>query len=185
MVDIYLVLYFAAYGVLLPLLIVIHETGHYIFARLAGIPAEHIKISLSFPPHVAIKSWSGKWVTTKNFQNYIREFKNFVPRERFLYYFLAGGLLLETDFLLLAVLGVYLFPISNSYIFVLVFLSLFVNLVYMIVDMVQSFKTKEPAGDISTMWLLDTKKTIIILILFFAVRLSIIYIYFTYLQLPG
>lgn len=175
------ILYFSFFIVFVPLIIVIHELGHYIFARLAGIPSENIKIVFSFPPHVALKTWQEDWISPTEYERYIEEYIRFDNQQRFQYFFMAGGLMIETVLLVLFSMMIYITPANNRYIFMLVFISLFVNLVYMVVEMINSLKKQKPAGDISGMWIMASKRTVLFLFLFFVIRMGLIYLYLNFL----
>lgn len=177
------VLFFVlSFGLLLPLLIIIHETGHYFMARIAGVPADRLKFFISFPPYIALKNWQQEWITPPDYDEYLKQFHHYDPRQKFTYFFLAGGILLETLFLLIGIVIIYLIPIiPEAYIFILLFLSIFINLIYIIIDMIYSFRRQQPSGDISCMWYLASRRTIIIFVLFFVIRFGFLYIYFNIL----
>ena len=169
-------IYFSSFIIITFLIILFHELGHYIIGRLSGIAKENIKILFSFPPDTALKNWDGDWLTSSNMDEYLKVYSKFDPRHDFLYYFLSGGLFLETVFVVIISILIFLSPIPNLYLLLLAFLSIFINLVYVLIDMINTIRKNEPAGDISTMWLFSPKLTALIFFLFFTLRFAIIMI---------
>ncbi len=160
-----------------------HEIGHYVSGRMAGIPKERIKINFSIPFRIALKNHEGKWVTPDNFKEFVKTYNSFNINTYFTYFYLAGGMIGETDFLLITFLLIYFTPINNQMIFLLIFLSILIDVIYVIADTVQNFKQKIPPGDISNMWLISTSKTTLYLIFHFSIRLGLLYVYLNIIKI--
>jgi hypothetical protein len=142
-------------------LITVHEIGHWLMGRVAGIPAENMKIRLlTFPQQVMLRSGE-QWLSiTSGFDQYNTALTAIVPSRggRFLY--VAGGFLFETCFLIaltvvLARSGFWLFALVAPGVSLLMFV------IYLFaMDIPQVRKTQRPWGDTSILYSLAPRAAI-------------------------
>jgi hypothetical protein len=84
-------------------LIAVHETGHFLAGWLGGIPARDMRLRLlTFPQHVALRV-DGTWVSPSDFEPYLAKMRACLPTSPRLFFYTAGGFLLETVFAVAAV----------------------------------------------------------------------------------
>jgi hypothetical protein len=166
------ILVFYAASVLV--LITVHEAGHYLAGRCAGIPARDMRIRLlRFPQHVELRD-GGDWVSpVANIQRYIdvqwQRLKT-IPR---VYAYVSGGLLLETVFTVC--LSVLLFAVDRPKIaFAVAGVSLLMFLPWLVIDGVSVCRGRI-SGDLSGLWFLARIPTLVLLVLLLATRGAIIW----------
>ena len=84
-------------------LIAVHELGHYLAGLAVGIPRDAMRIRLlRFPQHIAIRDGT-EWVSPMaDMARYIHLTRQHLTSRARAFAWIAGGLLLETTFLLLA-----------------------------------------------------------------------------------
>src|SRR6516164_11192108 len=82
------------------LLVAVHEVGHYLAGWAAGIPAAEMRIRLfTFPQHVALRDGE-RWVLSFDLESYLAVMRRHLLTTPRLYLYTAGGMLLETAFVL-------------------------------------------------------------------------------------
>lgn len=133
--------------VLVFVLIAVHECGHWLMGRIAGIPARAMKIRLfTFPQRVDLRDGQ-ELISVKEFDRYNSLLLRYVHSRGGRFLFVAGGFLFETCFLiaftlLLATNGVWLYAIVAPGV------SLLMYLIYLFVmDIPQARSTQRPYGD--------------------------------------
>lgn len=124
-------------------IVVVHETGHYLAGLLIGIPPREMKIVLSkFPQHVALREGE-QWVSPLEASRYVQLAERFMPTTLKALAFVAGGFILETLFLLGWVM------LRLPYHQVVIILALGMTLLYLIADVVMFLKTRQACMDFS------------------------------------
>jgi hypothetical protein len=162
------------YAACVLVLITVHEFGHYLGGLWAGIPARDMRVRLlRFPQHVELRD-GGEWVSpVANIQRYIDlqwQHLKTMPR---VYTYVSGGLILETVFTVC--LSVVLIAVDRPKIaFAVAGVSLLMFLPWLIIDGVSICRGRI-AGDLSGLWFLARIPTLMLLFLFVATRVAIIW----------
>jgi hypothetical protein len=95
---------------LLFVLITVHECGHWVMGRLAGMPGRLMRIRLfTFPQQVVVRddasdAAGGGWVSVSNYDRYWEVFRRHVPSRGGQFLYVVGGFIFETLFLVALVL---------------------------------------------------------------------------------
>lgn len=138
---------FIANIALLFILITVHECGHWFFGRLAGIPADQMRIRLlTFPQQVQLRDSDG-WISVSTFDRYFERLREFIPSRAGQFAYVVGGFIFETVFLavitvILGLQGYWLYAIVAPGV------SLMMYLVYVFaMDIPQSKSLQKPWGD--------------------------------------
>ncbi|NUQ53914.1 MAG: hypothetical protein HUU19_14615 [Phycisphaerales bacterium] len=136
--------------VLLFVLISVHECGHWVFGRLAGLPARCMRIRLlTFPQQVQLRDEQkdNAWVSVSDFDRYWSILAVSVPSTRGKFLYVVGGFVFETAFL--AVLcAVLVFQQQRLYALVAAGVSLLMYAIYVFaMDLPQSKARGKPWGD--------------------------------------
>ncbi len=156
------------------LFIVVHEIGHYMMGRLAGIPWAQMRIRLlTFPQHVAVRD-GDDWVSVSELKRYFKTVRRHVPSVSGQLLYITGGFLFETLFtvlmaLLLQATGFWLYAVF------IVGVSLVFYLVYLFaLDLPQARRTGEPYGDTTLMYSLAPAPAICWLVGMIVVRVGLL-----------
>jgi hypothetical protein len=88
--------------VLVFLLIVVHETGHFLAGLMGGIPARDMKlVLLAFPQHVALRD-GDEWVSpVRDITRYVEITRRYFATRGTAFRWVAGGMVLELAFVTL------------------------------------------------------------------------------------
>lgn len=79
-------------------LIIVHESGHYLAGLVGGIPARDMRMRLfCFPQHVVLRS-ADHWVSGENIDEYVDVVWRYLKTTARVYLYVSGGLLFETVF---------------------------------------------------------------------------------------
>lgn len=164
----------AANVALLFVLIAVHECGHWLMGRMAGIPAKAMKIRLfTFPQRVDL--WDGpELISVREFDRYHALLLKYVPARGGRFLFVVGGFLFETCLLLaltlvLAANGVRLYAIVAPGV------SLLMYLIYLFVmDIPQARSTRRPYGDTTILYSLAPAGGVMVAGLMIMVRILLI-----------
>ncbi len=167
--------------IILLLLIYTHELGHYLMGIITGIPRNSIKLEPGFPPNIALRDEEGEWVSPLDHKEFVQAYNSYDPGGQHVFFFLVGGKVLESDFLILATLLVLAGPLPRHLIPSLVIVSLVLDLVHMFQDGYRSTKEGLPQGDVSNMWYMAPTSSIIYFIFHFGIRFGIIYLYYHFI----
>lgn len=143
-------------------LIGVHEVGHWVMGRIAGIPLQKMKIRMfTFPQQVVLRD-EQEWVSVSDYERYHAILDKHAPTVGGKYLYVSGGFLFETVFLVLFTLslwsrGFWLYAaVANG-------LSLTMFLIYLLaMDIPQSKSMKKPWGDTTILFSLAKKPTILI-----------------------
>jgi hypothetical protein len=94
----FLLLFFLI-GALVFLLIVVHESGHYLAGLMGGIPARNMRlVLLTFPQHVAVRDGED-WVSpVRDIRRYIAVTRRHLSSRAVAFRWVAGGMTLELAF---------------------------------------------------------------------------------------
>ncbi len=157
-----------AYSLTAAVLIIIHEAGHYLAGRIAGIPAHAIRIRLiTFPQHVALLDREG-WVSPSDYRRYVSATDRYLHTSGSVFAFIAGGPLFETAVVAIACT----IAIALGYpkpAFVIASVALGLQLVYFLLfDLVLSWLKNVPAGDAAGLWVLSRIGAISVMLGIFA-----------------
>ncbi len=138
-------------AVCIVLFIVVHEIGHYMMGRLAGIPWAQMRIRLlTFPQQVVLRD-NADWVSVSDLQRYLGILRRHVPSVRGRFIYVSGGFLFETIFTVLMAL-IFHGTGFRLYAFLIVGVSLVFYLVYLFaLDLPRARRTGEPWGDTTLM----------------------------------
>lgn len=91
--------------VLLFVLIAVHECGHWVMGRLAGMPGRLMRIRLfTFPQQVVVRdsvgnAADGGWVSVSDYDRYWEILRRHVPSRGGQFLYVVGGFIFETLFL--------------------------------------------------------------------------------------
>ncbi len=155
-------------------LISVHEFGHYLFGLLVGIPANIMRIRLlSFPQHVVLRDGE-KWISpVKQMDRYIELIWHHLKSAKRVWFYVAGGILLETLFTI--VVGLVLLVVGHDKIaWVLVGFSLFLLLPWLVIDTIAILRGRV-AGDLSGLWGLARIPTVVLIVASLGLRGAIIW----------
>jgi hypothetical protein len=144
------------------LLVAVHEVGHYLAGWAAGIPAAEMRIRLfTFPQHVALRDGE-RWVLPFDLEAYLAVLRRHLLTTPRLYLYTAGGMLLETTFLL-AVCLLALQWSQQGLVLLVAGMSLGILLVYVVVmDVPMAIRRGYPWGDVSGLWWLAKAPTAVL-----------------------
>ncbi len=153
-------------------LIGIHEVGHWVMGRIAGIPLQKMKIRMfTFPQQVVLRD-EQEWVSVSDYERYHSILDKHAPTVGGKYLYVSGGFLFETGFLIILSLvlwryGFWLYAVvANG-------LSLTMFLIYLLaMDIPQSKSLKKPWGDTTILFSLAKKPTILIVSAMILVRVA-------------
>jgi hypothetical protein len=82
--------------ILLAVLIIVHELGHWTLGLLAGIPAGQMRIRLfTFPQQVVLRE-GDQWVTVGEYDRYFNVLHGHIPSRAGQFAYVIGGFLFET-----------------------------------------------------------------------------------------
>ncbi len=135
--------------VLLFVLIAVHECGHWVFGRIAGLPAGRMRIRLfMFPQQVVLRDEpAGSWVSVSEFERYWGILAASVPSKRGQFLYVVGGFVFETVFLAALIAGLLAMD-YRMYALVAVGVSLMMYVIYLLaMDLPQSKALGKPWGD--------------------------------------
>lgn len=136
--------------VLLFVLISVHECGHWVFGRLAGLPSRCMRIRLlTFPQQVQLRDGKtdNAWVSVSDFDRYWSILTQSVPSKRGKFMYVVGGFVFETVFLA-ALCGVLVLQHQRLFALVAVGVSLLMYAIYVLaMDLPQSRARGRPWGD--------------------------------------
>lgn len=159
---------------LLFLLITVHEFGHWLFGRLAGIPNNQMRIRLfTFPQQVQLRDAEG-WISVSTFDRYFERLREFVPTRSGQFAYVVGGFVFETAFLtaITIVLG---FQGYWLYAIVAPGVSLTMYLIYVFaMDIPQSKSLQRPWGDSTILHSLAPGWSIAVAVGMVVVRIALI-----------
>ncbi len=138
--------------IFIALFIIVHEIGHYLMGRMAGLPAAQMRIRLlTFPQQVVLRD-GANWVSVSDLQRYLEVLRRHVPSVHGQLTYIIGGFLFETIFtvlmaVILQITGFELFAI------IIVGVSLVFYLVYLLaMDLPHARASGEPWGDSTLMY---------------------------------
>jgi hypothetical protein len=164
---------FLFYAVCIFVLIAVHESGHYLAGLALGIPANQMQIRLfTFPQHVALRYGDG-WVSPADYDPYAETVWKHLTTTRRVYFFVAGGLLLETLFTIIVAVSLVQFGWAGLALAVLS-VSLLMDASYLLVDMVMALRTGHAWGDFSGMWFLAKPPTALLVLVLLAPRAALV-----------
>lgn len=163
--------------VLLFALITVHECGHWVYGRLAGLPARRMRIRLfMFPQQVQLRDHEHghEWVSVSDFDRYWALLIQSVPSRRGQFLYVVGGFVFETIFL--AALSTSLVFLNlRMFALVAVGVSLLMYLVYVFaMDLPQSRARGRPWGDTTILVHLARGPGLLVAGLMVAIRLALL-----------
>lgn len=152
------------------LLVVVHEVGHHIVGRLAGLPAHSARIVVSrFPPRVELAQGE-RWLAPDD-PGYVEAFRRRCDGRAAAWWFVAGGFVVETT-ALLAVAGIAAGLGEPSVVRFVALISLQILAVYLIADL--ATLRSGSRGDASSMWLIARDPTLLLIAALIALRVGLI-----------
>jgi hypothetical protein len=155
-------------------LILVHETGHYLAGRAAGIPGGALRIRLlRFPQRVELRD-GGEWVSpVADIQRYTDLVWQYLRTSPRVYAYVSGGLVVETVFTI--GVGILLIALDHPRpALVVAGLSLVMVLPWLVIDGISICRGKV-SGDLSGLWFLARAPTVLLLGAFLAARGAIIW----------
>jgi hypothetical protein len=156
------------------LLVWVHELGHYLAGWAAGIPRLDMRIRLlTFPQHVAL--WDGKrWVSPSDLQSYLAIMQRHLGTTPRVYFYTAGGMLLETLFTAIVSMIALLLGLPKL-VLLIAGLSLWLWLVYIVLmDVPMAIRRGYPWGDLSGLWWLAKAPTLILAVGMLLIRVGLL-----------
>lgn len=156
--------------VLLFVLITVHEIGHWMMGRVAGIPRRDMRIRLfTFPQQVVLRDGDA-WISVSDYARYWGIVRRHVPSRTGQYLYVVGGFLFETVFLV--ALAVALWRAGYAlFAAVAVGVSLMMYVIYLLaMDIPQSRATGQPWGDTSILYSLAPGVTVAVAALMILLR---------------
>jgi len=160
---------FLFYAACVFLLIGVHETGHYLAGVAGGIPAKEMRIRLFvFPQHVVLRDGE-RWISPSDHGPFVETvWRHLATRPR-VYFFVAGGLLLETVFT--SIVSVLLVQFGwPKMALALVGLSLIMFVPWLLLEPIMVWRTGHAWGDFSGMWFIAKLPTVILVLALLAIR---------------
>lgn len=164
----------AFYAACVIVLIIIHETGHYLAGLAAGVPADAMRMRLLwFPQHVELRD-GGDWVSpVSDIDRYTEVVWRYLKSSTRVYIYVSGGLVLETAFTVCLSLG--MIAADHSKIaFAVASVSLMMVLPWLIIDGISVLR-RRVTGDLSGLWFLAPTPTVVLLVFVLATRGAIVW----------
>ena len=155
--------------ILIFLLIVSHELGHFLAGWYLGIPKDRMKIQLfKYPPQVLLIDDSGAKIPLKNFEKYLEILERYFSSEKDFWLYITGGHIFE--FVVALALSIFAFlsdllpvlAVRSSVRFILL-----ISLIYIVIDIIVTLYLKNPFGDFSGAWMTKPFATLIFYFLYF------------------
>jgi len=163
--------------VLLFALITVHEWGHWVFGRLAGLPAARMRVRLfMFPQQVQLRDdqHGREWVSVSDFDRYWVLLTQSVPSKRGQFAYVVGGFVFETIFLT-GLAAALMAGHHRMFAMIAVGVSLLMYLIYLFaMDLPQSRARGRPWGDTTILVHLARGPGLLVAGLMVAVRLALL-----------
>jgi len=129
------------------LIIIIHESGHFLAGIIFGIPFKHIKICLfTFPQCVALKDGES-WLKPKDRERFVSKSREFIKTKLGSIFFVAGGFILQTIVFSLLFIGLIIFDIGLAIIKPITVAIVAQFFLYLLIDLRKFNSTKTYWGD--------------------------------------
>jgi hypothetical protein len=136
-----------------------HELGHYLAARISGVPSGRLSIRMfTFPQHVALRN-EDRWVGPREHQLYRKLCWEYLVTAKNVIRFVAGGLAFGTVFFLIGTAALRLMGREDIAIR-FVYFSIVFNSIYFAFEMVLYILFRRIFGDFSGLFALS-KRTFI------------------------
>lgn len=144
--------------ILVAVVLVAHELGHYLIAGIAGVPASDRRIVFAaLPPHVALPA-GDKWVSPFDRERFRAAYGRYDPERRYAALFTAGGFLGQVALVGLVVIA----ALASGHVADgetigadLVSTSVGFTVVYLGIDLVMAARNRSAFGDTTHLWRLS------------------------------
>lgn len=154
-------------------LIAMHEIGHCLFGWFLGIPRNRMSIQIWLfkgASHVALVDNSGTKVSPSEIDRYVELLEQYLPSEKKLFYYVAGGHALQ----FIAVLALaFVALISNMSLLLeltskAALISLLTSTIYLVMDVLSIlYRGKFSGGDFSGQWEISPFMTVVFCFIYF------------------
>jgi hypothetical protein len=144
-------------------IIAVHECGHFLAGRIAGIPAGAMQVRLlAFPQHVALRS-DGRWLhPSTEYEQYAQAAMGYLQDRRRAVLYVAGGLAVQSVafaalLAALAAVGVprfWVLPVAGA--------MASVPVLYLGADVIFTALSRKPCGDFSFLWRISPASSILV-----------------------
>lgn len=158
-------------------LIVVHEMGHYLAARIAGVSGNDLRIALfRLPPHVALADGK-EWVGPRQAERYGEILQQRLSGSRSLFWFVAAGLTVQTLyavllFFVLAAIGASVLGwMGLSY-------SAAMLIFYLGFDPMMTWISGHQTGDITAMFAVAPLRATVTLLAMVALHAVLLYLFY-------
>ena len=144
-------------------MIIIHEIGHYLAGAFFGIPIKQMKIVLwTFPQYVAIKR-DNIWISPMDYKNYVSRTREFLQSKISAFAYVAGGFVSQTSVFLIVFLFIRFTGYSNHLIRPITQAIVIMLVLYWLMDLSKTARTKSPSGDLTGLWKISKPATILLI----------------------
>jgi hypothetical protein len=149
-------------AVVIFLLVVIHEFGHYAAGLLVGVPARSMQIRIfTYPPHVELKD-ADAWVPPWNYARYSTLAQRYVKKRRDAVFIISAGLLLQTVVFAAFVALLVALGKSRSYLLPITIAVLAWPVWYFCLDWTLTLRHGAPSGDYSSLWMVSPLASVLV-----------------------
>lgn len=132
------------------LIVTVHEHGHLLVARAAGVPADDVRVDLDRRPPVVLLRHRDQWLGPED-PGYVDTFRSHRPSATAAWCFVMGGLVVETMVTSVAV-AVLLLTGLDPVARVVASTSAVLFLVYLLADVTLTARHGPPYGDHTAAW---------------------------------
>lgn len=132
-------------------IITVHEAGHWLGGRAAGVPAGEMRVRLlSWPPRVDLRDGDG-WVSPADYARYVEVTERHLPTAGRSFAYIAGGPVVETA-AVAAACGAAVAVGAPGVALVTAATALGLHALYTAGDLALTWRTGTPRGDASALW---------------------------------
>ena len=131
----------------------VHEAGHWLGGRAAGVPAQAMRVRLSWPPRVDLRDGAG-WVSPTDYARYVEVAGRHLPTAGRAFVYVAGGPVVETAAVAAACAAAVALGAPGVALAVAA-TALGLHALYTVADLALTWRTGTPCGDASALWVIS------------------------------
>ncbi|MGB8353408.1 MAG: site-2 protease family protein [Chthoniobacteraceae bacterium] len=160
-------------AVVIFLLVVVHEFGHYAAGLLVGVPAQSMRIRIfTYPPHVELKD-ADTWVVPWN-HRYGTIAQRHIKSRRNAILVISAGLLLQTFVFAGFVAILVRMGKPRSYLLPITISVLAWPIWYLCLDWTLTHRSGFPAGDYSSLWMISPLASVLVTVFVISSHIALV-----------
>jgi hypothetical protein len=128
----------------------VHEAGHWLGGRAAGVPARAMRVRLGWPPRVDLRDGDG-WVSPMDYARYVAIAERHLPTTERAFVYVAGGPVVETAVVTAACVAAVSLGAPGVALAVAA-TALGLHALYTAGDLALTWRRGTPCGDASALW---------------------------------